>query len=155
MASETAFLTDEHWITVGVTIAAVILCVFMHYEVLRGVSDWLPTPSHHRRRRIAYIMICILLLHVAEIWVFGFVYYGLLQFDGFGFLEGMDRVMLYDCVYYSAVVFSTLGFGDIIPHGSLRFVTGMESIAGLTFITWSASYTFVTMDRSWSEGRSR
>lgn len=145
-------LTDEHWITVGVTIAAVMTCVFLHFEVLRLASDWLPTPKQHRRRRIAYLILCILMLHVVEIWIFGVVYYGLLQMDGYGTLVGMEPVTLFDCVYYSAVVFSTLGFGDIIPDGIIRFVTGMESIAGLTLITWSASYTYVSMNRSWEEG---
>ena len=145
-------LTDEHWITVGVTVAAVMSCVFLHFEVLRLASDMLPTPKHHRRRRIAYLILCILTLHVVEIWIFGFVYYGLLQYDHFGTLVGMDPVTLFDCVYYSAVVFSTLGFGDIVPDGLIRFVTGMESIAGLTLITWSASYTYVSMNRSWVEG---
>ena len=29
--------------------------------------------------------------------------------------------------------------------GPIRFVTGTESIAGLTLITWSASFTFMEM----------
>ena len=48
------------------------------------------------------------------------------------------------------------GFGTMVfAPGVLRFVTGMESVAGLTLITWSASYTYVSMNRSWSEGRDR
>lgn len=148
-------ITDEHLITIIVTVGAVMVCVFMHYEALRRISVWLPTTNHYRRRRIAYIILWILFLHVAEIWVFGLAYFALLQSEGYGTLVGMDPVTLFDCVYYSAVVFSTLGFGDIIPDGPIRFITGMEALAGLTFITWSASYTFVIMDRSWSEGNNR
>jgi len=31
---------------------------------------------------------------------------------------------LMDCIYYSFITYTTLGFGDLIPTGSLRFLTG-------------------------------
>ena len=145
-------LTVDHWLVVAVTAVTVALCVVLHFEGLRLISDKLPTPHHHRRRRMVYIILSVLAIHVIEIWIFGLTYYGLLQFDArFGELAGLDALSLFDCVYYSAVVFSTLGFGDIVPKGHLRFVTGTEAVAGLTFITWSASYTFLTMSRGWTE----
>lgn len=147
-------LTMYHWITVGVTAAAVVVCVALHYEALRLISDWLPAQKHHRRRRIVLLILFLLIVHCVEIWVFGLVNYALLQFDGFGSLAGVGDITIYNCVYYSAIVFSTLGFGDIVPAGPIRFVAGMEGIAGLTFITWSASYTYLTMSRTWPEGGS-
>lgn len=148
-------LTVYHWLTVAATATAVVVCVLLHYEALRFISDWLPTPPHQRRRRVVYLILCLLVVHVVEIWIFGLTYFGLLQIDGFGSLDGIPEVTILECVYYSAVVFSTLGFGDVIPTGAVRFVTGMESIAGLTFITWSASYTYLTMTRTWAEGGRR
>lgn len=41
-----------------------------------------------------------------------------------------------------------LVFGDIVPTGPMRFVTGTEAICGLALITWSASFTFLVMQRS-------
>jgi hypothetical protein len=137
----------------GVAVSAVIVCVIMHYEALRLISDLLPTRRHRHRRRIVYLILGLLFVHVAEIWVFGLAYYGLLQADSFGQLAGMDPVTLFDCIYYSAIVFTTLGFGDIVPHGHIRFLTGMEAIAGLTFITWSASFTFFEMTKNWDDAR--
>jgi hypothetical protein len=56
---------------------------------------------------------------------------------------------LLDQVYYSAVVYTTLGFGDVVPGGAIRFLTGVESVTGLVLITWSASFTFLEMQRYW------
>jgi hypothetical protein len=47
-------------------------------------------------------------------------------------------------------VFTTLGFGDILPEGPIRFMTGVEAVSGLTFITWSASFTFLEMLKTWN-----
>ena len=39
-----------------------------------------------------------------------------------------------------------------LHYECLRFITGTEAIAGLTFITWSASYTFMEMLKIWGDG---
>jgi hypothetical protein len=140
----------SYWIIVGVTILAVVLCVILHYESLRMISAWLPTPKHQHRRRIVFLILCLLLVHVAEIWIFGSMYFGLLSYGGFGELIGIGEITFFNCVYYSATIFTTVGFGDIVPVGAIRFPTGTEAIAGLTFITWSASYTFMEMLRVWN-----
>ena len=144
-------LTWAHWIVVSTTAAAVIACVLLHYEVLRFISAKLPRTLPQRRRAVVGVILGLLAVHIAEIWIFAGCYYLLLQAEGFGELIGLASVTLLDCAYYSAVVFTTLGFGDIIPSGHIRFVTGTEAIAGLTFITWSASFTFVTMSQAWGD----
>jgi len=143
-------LPVNYWITVTVTAVVVVACVILHYESLRALSDRLPMPKHHHRRRIIILILCLLALHITEIWIFGASYYLLLQAGDFGHLSGLSETVLFDCVYYSASVFTTLGFGDIVPTGTLRFMTGTEALAGLTFITWSASYTFLEMLKTWN-----
>ncbi len=138
-----------YWITGAVTAVVVVLCVLLHYEGLRLLSDRLPRPKLYHRRRIILLILCLMVMHVVEVWIFGLAYYGLLQFDGFGELRGAATVRLFDYVYYSASVYSTVGFGDIYPVGPIRTMTGTEGIMGLTLITWSASYTFVEMLKSW------
>jgi hypothetical protein len=49
--------------------------------------------------------------------------------------------------YYSAVTYTTLGFGDITPLGHLRILTTVESLAGLILIAWTASIIFLAMQR--------
>lgn len=140
----------NYWMTVLATATAVIACVVLHYEGLRIISKGLPLPSENHRARIVLLILGLLGLHILEIWVFGGGYYLLLAFGDNGTLTGDGPMSLLDCVYYSATVFSTLGFGDIVPSGPIRFMTGTEAIAGLTLITWSASYTFLFMQKIWS-----
>ena len=134
----------EYWIIVGVTAMAVIACVSLHYEGLRLLNR-LKIGGINDRHRIIIMILCIMMLHIVEVWIFGITYYLLLLDGDFGSFDGIVSIGLFDSIYFSATVFSTLGFGDIVPLGPIRFVTGTESIAGLTLITWSASFTFVEM----------
>ena len=140
----------SYWITIFATASAVVFCVVLHYEGLRLLSDKLPMPRHHHRRRIVILIICLLLLHITEIWIFGGTYYLLLNYGNAGEMIGITQMGIFDCVYYSASVFTTLGFGDIVPIGPIRFMTGTEALSGLTFITWSASFTFLEMLKTWN-----
>ena len=65
--------------------------------------------------------------------------------------HGMDH--LFDAVYFSAMTYSTVGFGDLSPVGALRLMSGMEAITGLLMITWSATFTYLEMSRLWTPGR--
>jgi hypothetical protein len=143
-------MPTSYWITVVATASAVTFCVVLHYEGLRLLSDRLPMPRRHHRRRIVILIICLLLLHIIEIWIFGVTYFVLLNFGDAGELVGATQMGILDCVYYSASVFTTLGFGDIVPIGPIRFMTGTEALSGLTFITWSASFTFLEMLKTWN-----
>jgi len=70
-----------------------------------------------------------------------------------GALVGIAFENFADYVYYSTMVFTTVGFGDIVPSGPIRFMSGMEALTGLVMITWSASYTFLEMQRDWPSDR--
>ena len=143
-----------YWVIPICTAAAVTGCVILHYEGLRELSDRLPMPKHHHRRRIVILILCLMFLHIVEIWIFGVAYFFLQLVPGYGALGDATTLGFFDCVYYSAVVFTTLGFGDIVPVGPIRFMTGVEAVSGLTLITWSASYTLMEMLRTW-DGSSR
>jgi hypothetical protein len=43
-----------------------------------------------------------------------------------------------------------LGYGDVVPHGPLRLLAGVEALTGLLMIGWSASFTYVSMARFWT-----
>ncbi|MEO1247825.1 MAG: potassium channel family protein [Pseudomonadota bacterium] len=144
-------IPNSYWITGAVTAMLTVVCVLLHYEGLRVLSDMLPKPKHHDRRRMILLILSLLALHVVEIWIFGFAYFTLLQDPAFGSIEGLEALTLVDSVYYSAMVFTTVGFGDLYPTGAVRVMTAMEGITGLTMITWSASYTFVEMSKVWNE----
>ena len=140
------------YLTTGiVTAIAVVAVVMLHYEGLRMLSAALPKLKTLHHRRVVIMIFWLLALHVIEVWVFGGAYYFLLRFEGFGELMGAPSASLVDCVYYSATVYTTVGFGDVYPVGAIRTMTGTEGIVGLTMITWSASYTFVEMLKTWDD----
>ena len=58
-------------------------------------------------------------------------------------------------VYYSVVSYTTLGLGEIYPLDGLRLLTGIESLIGLMMITWTASFTYLTMEKYWPLHRER
>jgi hypothetical protein len=142
-----------NWIVAIATLLVTMLCIGLHYDVLRGCIRFLPVVTRRRRRRVLVLILVILLTHVSEIWLFGFAYDLLVGFGHFGTLYGTEITGLPDFVYYSAMVYTTVGFGDILPSGSIRFMTGTEALVGLVMITWSASFTFLEMQRDWPSGR--
>jgi hypothetical protein len=148
-------LTDiHHWGIVLSTLGVTSLIIGLHYEVLRNCIHFLPAVTHQRRRRVIFLILIIMTTHVAEIWIFGTAYFVLMQWDGFGAIYGEAAVSgLLDYVYYSAMVYTTVGFGDLLPQGAIRFMSGMEALTGLVMITWSASFTFLEMQRDWRVGR--
>jgi hypothetical protein len=138
-----------NWLIVTTTLVIVALCVIGHYEVLSACNRYLPVLSHRRRPRVLILIFVVLVAHVAEIWLFGFGYYLLANRYGLGGLAGLPTVDLPNFVYFSAMTYTTVGFGDAVPVGPLRFVAGMEALTGFVMITWSASYTFLEMQRDW------
>jgi hypothetical protein len=143
--------------TMITTFLIVVICVLLHYEGLRLLGRWATTDVLPPRGRISTIILGLILLHALEIGVFagGYVYLegvtGYADFLHFGYgNELVARPMrAADHAYYSAVVYTTLGFGDIVPSGAVRWLTGTEAITGLALITWSASFVFIEMQRHW------
>ena len=148
LASEDPFTSGAHWIVFAVTSLIVVICVLVHYEVLNGLTRIVSIAGIGDRPRVLLVIFGILLVHVAEIWIFGGGYI-LLRDPVFGTLAGLSTMDPFDYIYYSAVVYSTLGFGDLVPDGPIRFLTGVEAVTGLVLITWSASFTFIEMQRFW------
>jgi hypothetical protein len=95
------------------------------------------------------MMLCILGVHILEIWMFGLGIFLLLQAPGLGQLVGAEPSRLLDAVYASATTYSTLGYGDLVPKGALRFLFGTEALVGFLMITWSASFAYLEMQRFW------
>jgi hypothetical protein len=54
-----------------------------------------------------------------------------------------------DCLYFSVVTYTSLGFGDHVPVSHARLIAGVEALNGLLLIGWSASFTYLAMERYW------
>ncbi|MEX1024158.1 MAG: potassium channel family protein [Planctomycetota bacterium] len=126
--------------------------VLFHYESMSWTSRLLPRTPVRRRSRIVGLIACMLAAHVVEVWAFALSYWWLAGWPALGEIVGVTAAAN-EYVYFSATVFTTLGFGDIVPHGALRILVGTEALVGLSMITWSASFAFLEMQRDWAEFR--
>jgi len=132
--------------------ALVLSTIIIHYETLFQLSKRLSltnriTPSY----KVLICVFTIFLAHVVEIWLFGLGYYFSSQLDGIGNLFGKtaNHGIILDYVYLSFVTYTTLGYGDLVASGYLRYLTGVEALVGLILITWSASFLFIEMGKYW------
>jgi hypothetical protein len=143
------------WPVLVLTGVVVSLCVLIHYEALRLMIAMI-VHRHSHRIAIVGVVFGLLTAHLLEIGVFALAQ-GLMHSifgRSIGHLEG-NVSGGFDAFYYSMVVYTTVGFGDITPEGPIRFMTGMEALTGLVLITWSASFTFLIMQARWGEALSK
>ena len=144
----------DDWTANGVvviaTLAAVCACALIHYEglnlLVRGLAK---RPDHQPRRKVLHGIFAILALHIVEIWLFGLTYWSLLLWPETGAMASALPAGLLDSVYLSAMTYTTVGFGDLAPLGPVRFLSGTEALTGFVMITWSASFTYLEMERFW------
>ncbi len=139
------------WLGILINIFIITLAVLVHYEFLYRISLAIPKMKIKHRFRIVAGVFGALIAHTIEIWLFSIAYYFMPQIQGAGYLEGNFDGSLLDCVYFSFTVFTTLGFGDIQPHGHIRHLVGLESLTGLLLITWTASFLYYEMQRYWGK----
>lgn len=134
-----------------VNMSVIALAVMIHYEFLYRITRLMPILKIRHRFRIVLGVFLALTAHVSEVWLFGISYYLMNNAEGWGFLRGNFDGSLLDCMYFSFTTYTTLGTGDIEPHGDLRFLTGLESLTGLVLVTWTASFLYLEMIRYWDE----
>lgn len=126
--------------------------VVIHYEMLRLLSVIIPKLEIKHRLRVVIGVFGTICAHIVEVWMFGVAFYLMINYGDFGSLAGNFDGSLVDCVYFSFTNYTTVGYGDIEPFGSIRFLSGMEAITGLSLITWSASFMFMEMTIFWKDG---
>ena len=130
------------------TVLCVLLAVGIHYEMLRLLTGLMPRLPIPRRPRVAIAIVGGIAAHMIEAGVFALAYGFLIGLGGHGELIGMDQGFFAN-YYFSIVTFTSVGFGDVTPNGALRILAGTEALTGLVLITWTASYSFLQMQRNW------
>ena len=109
----------------------------------------MPKVHIKHRFRIVFVVFIALIAHVVEIWLFALAYFLMSKDKIWGEIQGNYDGSFMDSVYFSFTNFTTLGFGDIEPLGSIRLLVGMEALVGFVLITWTASFLFYEMQRHW------
>jgi hypothetical protein len=141
-------LNHMQLVMMTLTGVVVVLAVLLHFEALSFLTTFLPSLKIKSRMRLIILMFGLLTVHLIEIWLFAFAYFFFSHNPTFGHIQGPMHELL-DYAYYSAVTYSSLGFGDMIPVGPIRFMTAMEALTGLMMIGWSASFMYIEMKRFW------
>lgn len=133
--------------TILATFLVSLVAIGIHYEALRLASSRLLMLRVPPRLRVAIAVMVAIVAHIVEVVIFAITLMALIG-AGAGTLSpanhDADTVL-----YFSFACYTSLGFGDIIPEGSLRIFAGVEALIGLVMIGWTASFTYLEMRMYW------
>lgn len=136
-----------------VTVILIMITVGVHYQVLYGISVFLERIKIAGRYKVMLGVLMALIAHFIEIWIFGIAYYLIGNYhespDKLVSVDGEIVNDFFSCIYFSFASYSSLGFGDIVPEGPIRFMAGIEAVIGLVFIAWTASLLYLEMQKHW------
>ncbi len=138
-------------VLVGIScVVLLVITTIIHYEVLRMLTIGLPALAMPARAKLIVVIFGAFFAHAMEIVLYALAIYVLVRYAGSGTLGDASHLSLTKSLYFSAETYSSLGYGDVVPGGDLRLLAGVEVLNGLLLIGWSASYTYIAMERFWS-----
>lgn len=85
---------------------------------------------------LARLALIVVLAHMIEIGMWGLFY--LAQ-------DVMPTLSL--SLYFSAVTYATIGYGDVVPPPEWRLVASMEGLTGILMCAWSGGFFFAVAAR--------
>ena len=138
-----------------VSLCAVVLLVLstvIHYESLRGMSFALPRMAMPVSMKLMSVILGAFIAHASHMLLYALAFFWLSRHPDLGTLGSTGLPSLATCLYFSAETYTSLGYGDVVPSGPLRLLAGLETLNGLLLIGWTASYTYLSMERFWVEG---
>ena len=142
--------------TIFVAIVLSLVTVGLHYELLVFISFFVQQVSGSKRFGVALAVTMALVAHLLEVAVFA-IGWELLLRNGYVHLVHFDLDLyeptLMDVFYFSGSVYTSLGFGDIVPGQGGQMLAVSEAVTGLVLIAWTASYTFFLMSTHWRNVR--
>ena len=102
---------------------------------------------HLTSHRFFCLMLSIYISHMVDIVIFALAFYFAWHVIDLGTISGSSAEGPFGHLYVSATIYTTIGFGDVLPTGHLRFIAVTEGLCGLLYLAWSASFIFSTMGR--------
>jgi hypothetical protein len=130
-------------------VALLVLSTVIHYESLRGMSFALPRLAIPVRMKLVLVILGAFIAHASHMLLYALAFFWLSRHPGLGTLGSTGLPSLATCLYFSAETYTSLGYGDVVPSGPVRLLAGMETLNGLLLIGWTASYTYLSMERFW------
>src|SRR5262249_58613339 len=118
------------------------LCVTIHaggvtYALRRLRQSPMRTPRFWSSTRLfVLIAVWIVMLHLAEIaaWAVAYTWNGALP-------------DLQTALYFSAVTYTTTGYGDVVLPQAWRLDGGVEALTGILMCGWSTGFFFAVVTR--------
>lgn len=113
------------------------LTVIIHTFGLIGVThvmSWVTDRIRlhgHRSRMLAMntVVIGVFAVLTAEVWLWA------ASFTLIGVVDDFETAL-----YFSTITFSTVGYGDVVPHPEWRMLAALEGVNGFLLIGWSTAY---------------
>ncbi|WAT18924.1 potassium channel family protein [Aurantiacibacter sp. MUD11] len=124
---------------------------YMHYTAMRWCAHAVATGRLATRRPLLIVLGIVFAVHLAEVLLFAIAFFAMHGSPWLGRLEGAvppDAGFL-TYFYFSISNYTTLGVGDIVPEGPARIMAGIEALMGLVLIAWSASFSYLMMEKLW------
>jgi hypothetical protein len=138
-------------VLIVLTCAIVILVHFEAMSLMSKVADRVHWPV---RIGLLVGVFTMLVAHSIEVWIFAGAIYLAIEVLHLGMVEGPFDGTARDYLYFSLVNYTTLGYGEIVPTGHLRTLSGFEALTGLLMMAWSAAFTVFRLTDRWRSGLS-
>jgi hypothetical protein len=136
--------------TLVICILVVAAAVVIHDRALVMASRAFPNFRVRPQNAFILIILGIIATHVVEIALFAGAYWLIDTHFEAGVFKGVFGGSAMDYLYFSFTTYTTLGVGDIYVEGPVRLLVGVQSLVGLLLIAWSASFTYLLMENSWT-----
>jgi hypothetical protein len=118
------------------------LCVVIHATGVTSMVRWLRKPanvtSHYWGVTWLFVRVAgwIILLHMIEITAWAIVY---------TWRDAMPD--LQSALYFSAVTYTTTGYGDLVLPQPWRLAGAIEALTGILMCGWSTGFFFAIVSR--------
>jgi len=136
-------------IAVLLALSLIATTFVFHFRVLLWLGRYAPRFNLRTETQVLTIVLVLFFTHLVEIGLYALIYSWSVLGLELGLFKGAPVNDPMNYLYYSGVIYTTLGLGDIHPEGHIRFITAIEALNGFLLITWSASFTFLAMGRLW------
>jgi hypothetical protein len=117
-------------------------CVAVHATGVTAVVRWLRKPANVTSRYwgVTWLFVrvagWIILLHMIEIAAWAVVY---------AWRDAMPD--LQSALYFSAVTYTTTGYGDLVLPQAWRLAGAIEALTGILMCGWSTGFFFAIVSR--------
>ena len=133
----------------GLALLLLAATILIHYEALRITSVHLCALEVPPRVRIVVVLVAALASHLIHVVLYAGVFLFVEECTQLGSIEGPGGYNFADALYFSITSYTTLGIGDLYPTGAIRLLSGVEALNGLVMVGWTASMTYLAMERFW------